>query len=335
MIRYSHEVVAFHSYDKADRPLSLSPLVWFFMSGLTWHSSQTRWWAISGLLLTFTVLLSQIATGPKAIDAADLPGEWIYLADPQIVESSGLAESNRAAGHFWTHNDSGHAAQLFAFDEQGIATGGCTLKGVTAIDFEDIASYMQDGIARLLVADVGDNLGRRLFVSLYFLDEPDPQDQSEVTDWLRVDVRYPNGPHDCEAVAVDVAAGTVVLVSKSFLPHASIYEVDLPKRRTGQAALTEPQTARLVGHIPLPLVTAMDRDETTGDTLLVNYFQLFRFPKPGSGRNWWEQTPQATELPKLKQIEAVAVDRRGQVWVTSEGSPAPMARVKEKKFDHE
>lgn len=151
-----------------------------------------------------------------------------------------------------------------------------------------------------------------------------------MTHWSRIDFRYPGGPRDCEAVAVDVQAGTVTLVSKTFLPRASVYEIDLPPRRPAAAPQQPPQTARWVGHLPLALVTAMDRDEVSGDMVLVNYFQLFRFPGSRGDQKWWQQAPRATDLPKLKQIEAVAIDVARRVWVTSEGSPAPLAQVHEK-----
>ncbi len=299
------------------------------MSRADSRSAKRNVWLLSCLLLALAWALAQLAAGPPPTGAADPIDAVIVLSDRRVVESSGLAKSNRIPGGFWTHNDSGHSARLFAFDERGVATGGCTLEGVEAIDFEDIASYVQDGAARLLVADVGDNRARRSYISLYCLDEPDPGAQSAVKNWFRLDLRYPDGPRDCEAVAVDVAAGKVTLVSKRFFPHASIYEIELPARNAVHGPQPPIETLRLVGHLPLSLVTAMDRDETSGDTLLVNYFQLFRFPNLGPDRNWWEQTPRATDLPKLKQIEAVAVDHAGAIWVTSEGSPAPLARVYE------
>lgn len=289
-------------------------------------STQLGLWLISGLLLCLTTGLAYLAACPAVTDAADPGVNRVHLADERITESSGLARSLHSPSVFWTHNDSGDSARLFAFDAHGAKLGDCTLAGVKAIDFEELDSFLQDGVPRLLVADVGDNRGRRSTVSLYLFDEPNPHDNSEITDWLRLEFRYPDGPRDCEAVTVDPAAGKILLVTKTFLPRASVYELDLPPRDTVVKPL-EPQTARRVGLLPLSLVTAMDLDDTCGDLVLVNYFQLFRFPRPEPGKNWWEQTPRATDLPRLKQIEAVAVDASGQAWVTSEGQPAPLAQV--------
>jgi len=292
-------------------------------------SAQRTLWLVSCLLLALATGLAYLAASPAVTDAADPVAGVIYLADERIAESSGLAKSHHQPGAFWTHNDSGDSARLFAFGERGEVLGRCTLVGVKAVDFEDLASFVQDGVPRLLVADVGDNRSRRSVVSLYLFDEPDPQGNSEITAWLRLDFRYPDGPRDCEAVAVDVSAGKITLVTKTFLPRAGVYELDLPPRDASVKQHLEPQTARRVGQLPLSLVTAMDRDPTRGDLLLVNYFQLFRFPRPQPGQNWWEQMPTPADLPRLKQIEAVAVDASGQVWVTSEGQPAPLAPVVE------
>ena len=40
-----------------------------------------------------------------------------------MIESSGLAASNRRPLHFWTHNDSGGRSIIYAFDAAGKLTG--------------------------------------------------------------------------------------------------------------------------------------------------------------------------------------------------------------------
>jgi len=262
----------------------------------------------------------------------------VLLENAAVTESSGLAFSNLSNDRLWTHNDSGDTARLFAFDRGGKTTGGCELVGVDAVDFEDMASFVQDSLPRLVVADVGDNRSVRPFVSLYFFDEPSPDQQTSVTQWTRIDVRYADGPRDCEAIAVDAQRGIVTLVTKSFLPVATVYELPLPNRSplvadgaaakpAGVPAAADAQVLRPVAKLPIPLVTAIDRDPATGDLLVINYFQLFRYSGGVNEKPWWQSSPSAVDLPRLKQIEAVAVDRSGDVWVTSEASPTPLAKV--------
>ncbi len=251
------------------------------------------------------------------------------IDDRRIRESSGLAHSRRQRGLFWTHNDSGDGPELFAFDTQGKVTGSCRLRGIDPVDWEDMAPLVQDGVNRLVVADVGDNGAKRKTVTLVLFDEPDPRGQSDVTDYHVITLRYPDGPRDCEAVMVDSVSGVVTLVSKTFLPGATIHTCELPPRKAGRVIDDTPRELRRVGGLPLTLVTGIDHDPQSGDVLVINYFQLFRFPKPRDDRPWWLQTPRPADLPKFKQIEAVAADDAGSAWVTSEGTPAPFGKVHE------
>jgi len=270
--------------------------------------------------------------GETSADAAKADAAPIVLLENDAVtESSGLAFSNLNNDRLWTHNDSGDTARLFALNRKGQSTGGCELVGVDAVDLEDMASFVQDSIARVVVADVGDNRSVRPFVSLYFFDEPPPDQQTRVTQWTRINVQYPDGPRDCESIAVDAQRNVVTLVSKSFLPVASIYELALPSRSTvgttTVATETPTKTLTRVATLPIPLVTAIDRDRVSGDYVIINYFQLFRFSAGNEGQAWWQTTPTAVDLPRLKQIEAVAVDEAGDTWVTSEATPTPLTKV--------
>jgi hypothetical protein len=266
------------------------------------------------------------AAKPETSGAAAI----VMLENAAVTESSGLAFSNLSDNRLWTHNDSGDTGRLFAFDRNGKSTGGCELVGVDAIDFEDMASFTQDSVARMVVADFGDNGSARAMVSLYFFDEPSPDQQTSVAKWTRIDVRYADGPRDCEAIAVDPQRRVVTLITKSFVPVASVYELPLPNRAhsDGDTAATDAEVLTRVATLPIPLVTAADRDPVSGDYVVTNYFQMFRYATGDNDKPWWQSTPKAVNLPTLKQIEAVAVDRAGDVWVTSEGSPTPLAKVK-------
>lgn len=294
---------------------------------------QRPWHLYPVLAALVLVLLIYGSRSPRTAadgESSRLNAPAMHLTSPEVNESSGLAKSNRQPGLFWTHNDSGDSARLFAFDDQGRARGGCTLADVDAIDAEDMASFVQDGVPRLVFADVGDNLSRRQRIRLYFFDEPDPRGESVIRDYQRLDVVYPDGARDCEALAVDVATGLVTMVSKSLLPLATVHQLDLPPRKSGRESNIDgqPLTLRPVGRLAVPLVTGMDRDEQSGEILVINYLQLFRFPVAADGR-WWQGTPRTTELPRWKQIEAVATDHQGRAWITSEGSPAPWGSVDE------
>ncbi len=96
------------------------------------------------------------------------------IKSSEIDEASGLAASRQTPGVLWTHNDSGDKARLFAIDEQGELLMTCTLAGVTARDWEDIAIGRGaiEGESYLYIADIGDNSSKHDACYLYRFKEP-------------------------------------------------------------------------------------------------------------------------------------------------------------------
>lgn len=267
---------------------------------------------------------------PALTVQADSSGvlDVVYLNHPNVTESSGLAVSRRRDGYFWTHNDSGDGPRLYAFNSRGEATGQVHLSAADSLDWEDMASFADEGTPRLLVADCGDNGALRDTIALYLIDEPDPRKSTLARRPQIIQVRYPDGPKDCEAAGVDTHRRQVVLITKSALPLAGIYVVPLPPR--ADRSSRGPVTAKRIGTLPLPMVTAMDISDPSGDIHLVSYFQAFRFPcthRDMPIAQQLKQLPVAGDLPRWKQIEAIAIDGQGNAWVTSEGDKAPLGRL--------
>jgi hypothetical protein len=248
----------------------------------------------------------------------------------ELTESSGLAVSRVSPQHFWTHNDSGGEPKLFALNREGAFIGSIFLQDAEAVDWEDVATFHYGGENWIMVADIGDNAAKRKSITLYFLREPDPTQHHRRSPVFEMTVQYPDGPRDCEAVAVDTQQGQIVFVSKSFLPAASVYAMPLPSPEALGHDKTAKATLQKQGTLAIPLVSAMDIDTVNGDIVLVNYFQCFCFRREEKAvpQAWVSQLPEVTELPKLKQIEAVAITRDREVWVTSEGIPAKLAMVR-------
>ena len=63
----------------------------------------------------------------------------------EVRESSGVATSRLQDGTFWTHNDSGNKPRLYAFRLDGTHLGSWNVEGVTAQDWEDMASFERNG----------------------------------------------------------------------------------------------------------------------------------------------------------------------------------------------
>ena len=271
--------------------------------------------------------------------ASETVDSVFVLDDDRVNESSGLAFSFRKPDLVWTHNDSGDKAKLYAFDRRGRLTGQVSLR-CKAKDWEDMAGTTDGEAHRLIVADCGDNRGKRKTISLIIFDEPDPTKKTKLKRFQQLVVRYPDGAHDCEAIAVDADRNEVLLFTKSLLPICRVYAVTIgdlhnhdERKANGKSTKdrnANSRDARLVTTLALPMVTAASIDKRTGDLWLTSYVGAAVYPR-GNGVSLAQQlsnSPQVIPLPDWKQIEAIAIDSHGDAWVSSEGRPAVMGRLK-------
>jgi hypothetical protein len=134
---------------------------------------------LSILVTGIAVLLATAFTAPP-MNLAAAAGEVRAVRLPTVLkEASGLAASPDQAV-FWTHNDSGSEAVLYAIDPtSGVIRGQKTLPRTHAVDWEDIGigPYRQaDGklnlAPHLYIADTGDNKYRRDDACIYVTREP-------------------------------------------------------------------------------------------------------------------------------------------------------------------
>jgi hypothetical protein len=166
---------------------------------------------------------------------------------PQVPEASGLAVSRRSPGVLWSHNDSGNAAVLFAFDTAG-AMIGSVLVPIRTRDWEDISAAPCGSDDCLYLADIGDNRGARQRVQIYRLPEPAPGDAKTAPAEV-FNARYTDGPHDAEAMFI--VGADLFIVTKDRL--GGLYRstlsgsLELTFRRIGQlglGAVTDAETSR-------------------------------------------------------------------------------------------
>lgn len=146
-----------------------------------------------------------------------------------ITESSGLAASRKHPGVYWTHNDSGNGAFVFAITREGGFLAEYPVANVRNNDWEAIAA---DDEGHLFIADVGNNDLKRDRAIVYRLDEPDPAAAGPKGKGqaLRVNqvwrLSYPGKPFDAESLFIHQGRGYVVskLLSGK---NAGLYRFDL------------------------------------------------------------------------------------------------------------
>ena len=106
---------------------------------------------------------------------------------PRLVESSGVAVSRAYPGVLWTHNDSGDGPYLYATDLRGTDRGALLVPGAQAIDWEDMSlgpcpvAFRLQPRACVYLADSGDNMEFRPFVTIYAVPEPAPPERASDT----------------------------------------------------------------------------------------------------------------------------------------------------------
>ena len=289
-------------------------------------------------------LLLAAALFARAADAE--PALEALILDPDIAEISGMAHSQRRDDLLWVVNDSHNPNRIHALGRDGRVEASYTVEGAPNTDWEDLTSFVLDGKSYLAIADTGDNGGVRQWIELIVVEEPRVRDgtfRGSVRPAWRVRIRWPDGPRDCEAVAIDTARREVLLMSKKRVP-AQLFRVPLQPTR-GRRALLAAQIA-VAGTIPQPddrelalhpqsgryraHVTSMAMPPDGSALVVLTYRDAYRYERRGD-ESWADvlrRQPTALGLPPLIQAESITFDRRGEaLYVTSEKLPAPLVRL--------
>jgi hypothetical protein len=178
------------------------------------------------------------------------------VATAAASELSGLAVSRSQADVLWTHNDSGDRARVLALAPDGRLLADVAVTGAENVDWEDLAIGPAGGADALFLGDIGDNLAVRTAIVVYRVPEPRVRGgaPSATGPTQRLMLRYPDGPHDAEALLVDPSSGALVIATKGSQETARLYVASNPSTNAAT-------TLRSIGEVRLddpPLVTAGD-----------------------------------------------------------------------------
>jgi hypothetical protein len=260
--------------------------------------------------------------------------KWIGKVDHQpIAEMSGLVRSRRYPDAFWSHNDSGDAARLFAINRSGdviipphqrtayhgakvepdrLPWPGLQVLLAAHLDWEDIA--IDDEM--IYIADMGNNYNDRRDLGVYVLYEPNPLHNRSARILKFIPVHYPEQTryparqwhYDCEAVFAD--GGKLYFITKHRAPgQAAIPEVgaNLYRLDSFETDFANPLT-RVESNEMLTMVTGADLSANGQHLAVLTYTGIWVFDRPASGDHWLSGTPRGIPLDYrvTRQVEAVA-----------------------------
>ena len=202
--------------------------------------------------------------GQPPLRALEVAGN---LGDSRLIEASGVVASTKEPGVFWSQNDRGNTATLFAYDSAGRPRGSVRVREADNTDWEAIATGPCTGGACLYIGDVGDNYAVRSGVRVWRIREPvTGATVTESATSLRV--VYPAGARDVEAMWVAPDTSLWFATKRpnrnagGALRPSQLYRV--PASAWSRSAIA---TAELVDSLPIVPGTSVSRDWVTDASL--------------------------------------------------------------------
>lgn len=261
----------------------------------------------------------------------------------EITESSGLAASKCQAGVFWTHNDSGNGADVFAINAKGEKLGTWRVKGAKNSDWEEIAAFKNEaGTCFLYIGDIGNNVRTRGEFVIYRVKEPAISDADKLSnkknppatdtaEWIKFD--YPDMRHDAETLLVHPQTGDIYILTKRLSGAAGVYKLSKNFSLTKTNRL-EKVSDFTVPAIPNGFLTGGDISPDGTRVIICDYFSAYEMVLPNASKTFdevWKETPSIVELGTREQGEAVCYAADGTaVYATSENKNSPLIEVKRK-----
>ena len=266
------------------------------------------------------------------------------IESSEITESSGIVASRCNKNVFWTHNDSGDAAFIYALGARGEKLGTWKVAGAKNNDWEDLATFKSEtGECFLYIGDIGNNERLKSEFTVYRVKEPKISDAdktssrktpSETEAAEAIKFEYPDMRHDAETLLVHPQTGDVYVLSKSLSSAAGVYKLaksyDLNKtnRLEKVADLTVPA-------FPNGLLTGGEISPDGKHVIVCDYFAAYEIVLPEKAKNFdeiWREKPLIVELGERVQGEAVCYSVDGKsIFATSEKRNSPIIEAKKVK----
>jgi hypothetical protein len=280
---------------------------------------------LHGAALSIAVTVGLAVSAPPLVDAACdrrlVLREGPAVRSARLTEVSGIVESRSRDGVLWAHNDSGDTARVFALGLNGNVLGTFRLAGIDARDWEDIAAGPGPVAGRryLYVGDIGDNARSRDTISVLRVREPAVNPgAAPVTRTIAADrlvLRYPDGPHDAEALLVDPRSGALLVVTKQLDGRSAVFRAPAGLADGSETVLRRVATLRLGFGV---LVTGGDVSRSGAVVVLRTYGSVLLYARPAGKPLWAAFRGRRCSgiAPPEAQGEAIALRTDGRGYVT-------------------
>lgn len=300
--------------------------------------------AFAAVIFPACSMLPQPASSAQRTSKYGAPKSIGIIANPEINESSGLAASKCQPDVYWTHNDSGDDAFIYAMRGSGERLGTWTVIGASNIDWEDIASHRDElGKCFLYIGDIGDNVSRRAEHSIYRIVEPVVTAQTAAsskkhpleTDNVEVlQFRYPDSNHDAETLLVEPNTADIYVITKVISGPAGVYRLKSDFGGTGSVV------AEKIADISVPsisngLLTGGDISPDGRRVVICDYTEAYEFILRSDLKTFddvWKQIPDAIDVGRRRMGEGVTYTADGSSLIlTSEGKFSELIEVSPKR----
>jgi hypothetical protein len=241
-----------------------------------------------------------------------------------INESSGIVKSRIHDTVFWTHNDSGDSARLFAVDRDGspikpLDTAkykGIAVFGAFNVDWEDITT---DNNGNLYIGDIGNNKRNKELFSIYRIKEPSPTDILFIDVEQIIKIYYPDKENpslrqnQINAEALFWANDNLFIITKTGNSRLSdLYSLSLDN-------LEEENPVNLIASFDFKgKVTGADASSNGNQLAVLTYNGIWLFTSPGESLNYYHGA--ISWLPiRAGQCEAICFDNDRLIITNEQG----------------
>lgn len=262
----------------------------------------------------------------------------------EITESSGIVASKCQPDVFWTHNDSGDGAFVFALDATGAKLGVWAVKNAKNKDWEGLATIKNEiGECFLYIGDIGDNERKRSDLIVYLVKEPtisaadkNSNRKNPLTTGpaAAIKIQYADARYDAETLLVHPQSGDIYILTKRLRDQAAVYKLS-KNYRLDKTNRLEKITDFTVPSVPFGFLTGGDISSDGKRVIICDYLAAYEIVLPVGAKNFddiWREKPLIVELGEREQGEAVCYSADGEaIFATSEKVNSPIIKIKRKK----